>query len=209
MSPLLRGLPQLEPTPARLLNSSCSLEKMLQCSCSFHGTPTPSVQWWVGGDFHHPWPLGQQHHQPGQGARNGHKPSLRGQEPKRNPCSGWGWGAEEGSESEVLGGKPSPRVGSERMRSNEWERGPGLSWGSVRAGLGTGMENRASSPGPQTSPAAPPAPPHPSGPRASPALIGSAQRAHARWTPVGGSSWAGLSGLVSPDDLQGRDGLTS
>nr|XP_040135039.1 SIGLEC family-like protein 1 isoform X2 [Ictidomys tridecemlineatus] len=49
MSPLLRGLPQLEPTPARLLDSSCSLEKTLQCSCSFHGVPTPSVQWWVGG----------------------------------------------------------------------------------------------------------------------------------------------------------------
>ncbi|XP_076962010.1 SIGLEC family-like protein 1 [Callospermophilus lateralis] len=36
-------------SPARLLNSSCSLEKKLQCSCSFHGIPTPSVQWWVGG----------------------------------------------------------------------------------------------------------------------------------------------------------------
>ncbi|VTJ73915.1 Hypothetical predicted protein [Marmota monax] len=36
-------------SPARLLNSSCSLEKTLQCSCSFHGIPTPSVQWWVGG----------------------------------------------------------------------------------------------------------------------------------------------------------------
>ena len=29
----------------RLLYSSCSLEKTLQCSCSFHGIPTPSVQW--------------------------------------------------------------------------------------------------------------------------------------------------------------------
>ncbi|XP_004475902.1 SIGLEC family-like protein 1 [Dasypus novemcinctus] len=37
------------PAPARLLNSSCSLEKTLQCSCSFRGVPTPSVQWWVGG----------------------------------------------------------------------------------------------------------------------------------------------------------------
>ncbi|XP_031242163.1 SIGLEC family-like protein 1 [Mastomys coucha] len=37
--------PQLEP--ARLLNSFCSVEKILQCSCSFHGIPTPSVQWWV------------------------------------------------------------------------------------------------------------------------------------------------------------------
>uniref|UniRef100_A0A8D2D8D7 SIGLEC family like 1 n=1 Tax=Sciurus vulgaris TaxID=55149 RepID=A0A8D2D8D7_SCIVU len=36
-------------TPARLLDSSCSLEKTLQCSCSFHGIPTPSVQWWMGG----------------------------------------------------------------------------------------------------------------------------------------------------------------
>ncbi|KAF3814913.1 hypothetical protein GH733_017189 [Mirounga leonina] len=35
--------------PARLLYSSCSLEKTLQCSCSFHGIPTPSVQWWMGG----------------------------------------------------------------------------------------------------------------------------------------------------------------
>ncbi|XP_047383184.1 SIGLEC family-like protein 1 [Sciurus carolinensis] len=35
--------------PARLLDSSCSLEKTLQCSCSFHGIPTPSVQWWMGG----------------------------------------------------------------------------------------------------------------------------------------------------------------
>ncbi|XP_026238022.2 SIGLEC family-like protein 1 [Urocitellus parryii] len=36
-------------SPARLLNASCSWEKTLQCSCSFHGIPTPSVQWWVGG----------------------------------------------------------------------------------------------------------------------------------------------------------------
>ncbi|KAF5917109.1 hypothetical protein HPG69_014038, partial [Diceros bicornis minor] len=35
--------------PARLLYSSCSLEKTLQCSCSFHGIPTPYVQWWMGG----------------------------------------------------------------------------------------------------------------------------------------------------------------
>ncbi|XP_006144736.1 SIGLEC family-like protein 1 isoform X3 [Tupaia chinensis] len=40
----------LQPlAPARLLGSSCSLEKTLQCSCSFHGIPTPSVQWWMGG----------------------------------------------------------------------------------------------------------------------------------------------------------------
>ncbi|ELW69165.1 IgLON family member 5 [Tupaia chinensis] len=37
------------PAPARLLNSSCSLEKTVQCSCSFHGIPTPSVWWWMGG----------------------------------------------------------------------------------------------------------------------------------------------------------------
>ncbi|TKC53744.1 hypothetical protein EI555_018492, partial [Monodon monoceros] len=35
--------------PASLLYSSCSLEKTLQCSCSFHGIPTPSVQWLMGG----------------------------------------------------------------------------------------------------------------------------------------------------------------
>ncbi|KAL4664394.1 hypothetical protein H8957_013094 [Semnopithecus entellus] len=42
-------LPLLQLVPAKLLNSSCSLEKTLQCSCSFHGIPTPSVQWWMGG----------------------------------------------------------------------------------------------------------------------------------------------------------------
>ncbi|XP_053462113.1 SIGLEC family-like protein 1 [Nycticebus coucang] len=35
--------------PARLFNSSCSFKKTLQCSCAFHGVPTPSVQWWLGG----------------------------------------------------------------------------------------------------------------------------------------------------------------
>ncbi|XP_014653071.1 PREDICTED: SIGLEC family-like protein 1 [Ceratotherium simum simum] len=35
--------------PARLLYSSCSLEKTLQCSCSFYGIPTPSVQWLMKG----------------------------------------------------------------------------------------------------------------------------------------------------------------
>ncbi|XP_074227131.1 sialic acid-binding Ig-like lectin 5 isoform X2 [Camelus bactrianus] len=35
--------------PARLLHSSCSLKKTLQCSCSFHGIPTPSVRWLMGG----------------------------------------------------------------------------------------------------------------------------------------------------------------
>nr|XP_051685838.1 SIGLEC family-like protein 1 isoform X3 [Oryctolagus cuniculus] len=38
-----------EKAPARLVNSSCSLETTLQCSCSFHGIPTPSVQWWLRG----------------------------------------------------------------------------------------------------------------------------------------------------------------
>ncbi|XP_004381911.1 SIGLEC family-like protein 1 [Trichechus manatus latirostris] len=41
-------LPLLQLAPARLLNSSCSVEKTLQCSCSFHGIPTPSVKWWMG-----------------------------------------------------------------------------------------------------------------------------------------------------------------
>ncbi|XP_048185342.1 SIGLEC family-like protein 1 [Perognathus longimembris pacificus] len=41
------GLPELHPAPARLLSSSCSVEKTVQCSCSFHGVPTPSVQWLV------------------------------------------------------------------------------------------------------------------------------------------------------------------
>ncbi|XP_032182161.1 SIGLEC family-like protein 1 [Mustela erminea] len=42
-------LPQLAPT--RLLYSSCSTERTLQCSCSFHGIPTPSVQWWMEGSL--------------------------------------------------------------------------------------------------------------------------------------------------------------
>ncbi|KFO18545.1 Sialic acid-binding Ig-like lectin 5 [Fukomys damarensis] len=45
LSPPHMGL----PAPARLLSSSCSLEETLQCSCSFHGTPTPSVRWAIGG----------------------------------------------------------------------------------------------------------------------------------------------------------------
>ncbi|XP_011821442.1 PREDICTED: SIGLEC family-like protein 1 [Mandrillus leucophaeus] len=36
-------------SPPGLFNSSCSLEKTVLCSCSFHGIPTPSVQWWMGG----------------------------------------------------------------------------------------------------------------------------------------------------------------
>ncbi|MEJ1286977.1 IgLON family member 5 [Cricetulus griseus] len=38
------------PAPARLLNYSCLLKRTLACSCSFHGIPIPSVQWWVGGN---------------------------------------------------------------------------------------------------------------------------------------------------------------
>ncbi|XP_055267491.1 SIGLEC family-like protein 1 [Moschus berezovskii] len=41
--------PGLRLAPTRLLDSSCSLKKTLQCSCSFRGTPTPSVRWRVGG----------------------------------------------------------------------------------------------------------------------------------------------------------------
>ncbi|XP_027276311.1 sialic acid-binding Ig-like lectin 6 [Cricetulus griseus] len=37
-------------SPARLLNYSCLLKRTLACSCSFHGIPIPSVQWWVGGN---------------------------------------------------------------------------------------------------------------------------------------------------------------
>nr|CAI9697961.1 unnamed protein product [Rangifer tarandus platyrhynchus] len=37
-------------SPARLLYFSCSWKKTLQCSCSFHGVPTPSVQWLMGGE---------------------------------------------------------------------------------------------------------------------------------------------------------------
>ncbi|XP_063656889.1 SIGLEC family-like protein 1 isoform X1 [Pan troglodytes] len=47
--PLETGKKEIKKVPAKLLNSSCSLEKTLQCSCSFHGIPTPSVQWWMGG----------------------------------------------------------------------------------------------------------------------------------------------------------------
>ncbi|XP_027985229.2 SIGLEC family-like protein 1 isoform X1 [Eptesicus fuscus] len=36
--------------PAELVSSSCSLKKMLQCSCSFHGVPAPYVRWWLKGD---------------------------------------------------------------------------------------------------------------------------------------------------------------
>ncbi|XP_032343839.1 SIGLEC family-like protein 1 isoform X1 [Camelus ferus] len=42
-------LPRLQLAPARLLHSSCSLKKTLQCSCSFHGIPTPSVRWLMAG----------------------------------------------------------------------------------------------------------------------------------------------------------------
>ncbi|KAL1769026.1 sialic acid-binding Ig-like lectin 10 [Sigmodon hispidus] len=36
-------------SPARLLSYSCLLKRALACTCSFHGIPTPSVQWWIGG----------------------------------------------------------------------------------------------------------------------------------------------------------------
>uniref|UniRef100_A0A8C8TUU4 Siglec family like 2 n=1 Tax=Peromyscus maniculatus bairdii TaxID=230844 RepID=A0A8C8TUU4_PERMB len=36
-------------SPARLLSYSCLLKRTLACSCSFHGIPTPFVQWWIGG----------------------------------------------------------------------------------------------------------------------------------------------------------------
>ncbi|KAM5207495.1 SIGLEC family-like protein 1 [Hipposideros larvatus] len=43
------ALPLQDLVPATLLHSSCSLEKTLQCSCSFYGIPTPSVQWSMEG----------------------------------------------------------------------------------------------------------------------------------------------------------------
>nr|XP_048288970.1 SIGLEC family-like protein 1 [Myodes glareolus] len=43
------GLPPLQWEAARLLHSFCAVEKTLQCSCSFRGIPTPSVQWWMDG----------------------------------------------------------------------------------------------------------------------------------------------------------------
>uniref|UniRef100_A0A8C6R3A8 Siglec family like 2 n=1 Tax=Nannospalax galili TaxID=1026970 RepID=A0A8C6R3A8_NANGA len=33
--------------PTKLLNFSCLLRKNPRCSTSFHGIPTPSVEWWV------------------------------------------------------------------------------------------------------------------------------------------------------------------
>lgn len=42
--------PSFPAAPARLLYFSCSWKKTLQCSCSFHGVPTPSVQWLMGGE---------------------------------------------------------------------------------------------------------------------------------------------------------------
>ncbi|XP_015860393.1 SIGLEC family-like protein 1 [Peromyscus maniculatus bairdii] len=43
------GMPHLQLEPARLMSSFCAVEKTLRCSCSFHGVPTPSVQWWMNG----------------------------------------------------------------------------------------------------------------------------------------------------------------
>ncbi|OBS73976.1 hypothetical protein A6R68_15479 [Neotoma lepida] len=31
------------------MSSFCAVEKTLRCSCSFHGIPPPSVQWWMDG----------------------------------------------------------------------------------------------------------------------------------------------------------------
>ncbi|XP_036920510.1 SIGLEC family-like protein 1 [Sturnira hondurensis] len=45
------ALPPSSEAPARLVSSSCSLEKVLKCSCSFHGVPVPYVQWWMKGDI--------------------------------------------------------------------------------------------------------------------------------------------------------------
>ena len=42
--------PSFPAAPARLLYFSCSWKKTLQCSCSFRGVPTPSVQWLMGGE---------------------------------------------------------------------------------------------------------------------------------------------------------------
>ncbi|CAO2614605.1 SIGLEC family-like protein 1, partial [Lemmus lemmus] len=41
--------PSLPTGAAKLLNSFCAVEKTLQCSCSFHGIPTPAVKWWING----------------------------------------------------------------------------------------------------------------------------------------------------------------
>lgn len=41
----------LHTAPARLIDSFCSLEKILRCTCSFHGIPTPHVRWWMEGDI--------------------------------------------------------------------------------------------------------------------------------------------------------------
>ncbi|XP_037007421.2 SIGLEC family-like protein 1 [Artibeus jamaicensis] len=45
------ALPENSVVPARLVSSSCSLEKVLKCSCSFHGVPVPYVRWWMKGDI--------------------------------------------------------------------------------------------------------------------------------------------------------------
>ncbi|XP_054444404.1 SIGLEC family-like protein 1 [Pteronotus mesoamericanus] len=44
-------LPAQGLEPAKLLSSSCSLEKVLQCSCSFYGVPAPYVRWWMKDDI--------------------------------------------------------------------------------------------------------------------------------------------------------------
>ncbi|KAM5296795.1 SIGLEC family-like protein 1 isoform 1-T2 [Glossophaga mutica] len=45
------AVPPNSVAPARLVSSSCSLEKVLKCSCSFHGVPVPYVRWWMKGDI--------------------------------------------------------------------------------------------------------------------------------------------------------------
>lgn len=47
----LASWPFLHIAPARLIDSFCSLEKILRCTCSFNGIPTPSVRWWIEGDI--------------------------------------------------------------------------------------------------------------------------------------------------------------
>ncbi|XP_015981253.2 SIGLEC family-like protein 1 isoform X2 [Rousettus aegyptiacus] len=44
-------LPRQGLAPARLIDSFCSLEKILRCTCCFNGIPTPSVRWWIEGDI--------------------------------------------------------------------------------------------------------------------------------------------------------------
>ncbi|XP_045712185.1 SIGLEC family-like protein 1 [Phyllostomus hastatus] len=47
---LIHDIHQID-IPARLVSFSCSLEKVLKCSCSFYGVPVPYVRWWMKGDI--------------------------------------------------------------------------------------------------------------------------------------------------------------